>query len=47
MVGLSEGDFWFDLPSEIQEAIKRSKGELDRGEGIPHKRVMSEVKRFD
>jgi hypothetical protein len=44
LVGLSEGDFWTDLPTEVKQAVNKAKGELDRGEGIPHAQVMTEVK---
>ena len=45
LVGLSEGDFWNDIPSEIKQAVSRAKNELDRGEGIPHVQVMAEMKK--
>ncbi len=44
LIGLSEGDFWTDLPTEVKQAVNKAKGELDRGEGIPHSTVMAEVK---
>ena len=44
LVGLSEGDFWNDVPHEIKKAVNRAKEELDRGEGIPHSQVMAEIK---
>ena len=44
LVGLSEGDFWNDVPPEIKQAIKQAKDELDRGEGIPHSQVMADIK---
>ena len=36
LVGLSEGDFWTELPPEVKQAINKAKDELDRGQGIPH-----------
>ena len=42
--GLSDRDFWVDLPSEVKQAISQAKDELDRGEGIPHAEVMTEMK---
>jgi len=44
LVGLSERDFWADLPQEIKDAINEGKAELDRGEGIPHNEVMTDVR---
>lgn len=44
LVGLSDRDFWGDLPPEVKQAINQAKGELDRGEGIPHAQVMTEIK---
>jgi len=44
LVGLSENDFWEELPSEVKQAINIAKTELDRGEGTPHDEVMSEMK---
>ncbi|WP_295792510.1 hypothetical protein [Mucilaginibacter sp.] len=44
LVGLSDDDFWDELPSEAKQAINIAKAELDRGEGIPHNEVMAEMK---
>jgi hypothetical protein len=44
LVGLSEGDFWKDVPVEVKQAVNKAKEELDRGEGIPHSQVMTEIK---
>ena len=44
LVGLSEGDFWKDIPAEIKGAANEAKEELDRGEGIQHSQVMTEIK---
>ena len=44
LVGLSEGDFWNDLPGEVKHAINQAKAELDRGEGIAHSLVMKEIR---
>ncbi len=44
LVGLSEGDFWTELPTEVQQAVNKAKAELDGGEGIPHAQVMAEMK---
>lgn len=45
LVGLSEGDFWTELPTELKQAVNKAKAELDRGEGIPHSRVIAEIKK--
>jgi gas vesicle protein len=44
LVGLSEGDFWRDVSVEVKQSVNKAKEELDRGEGIPHSQVMSEIK---
>lgn len=44
LVGLSEDDFWVELPVEVKEAVSQAKSELNRGEGIPHSEVMAKVK---
>lgn len=44
LVGLSEGDFWKELPQEVKQAVNKAKAELDRGEGVPHVQVMTEMK---
>ncbi|MGY4383271.1 hypothetical protein ACVWYN_000290 [Pedobacter sp. UYP24] len=44
LIGLSETDFWADVPTDVKLAIHKAKKELDGGEGTPHIQVMSEVK---
>ena len=44
LVGLSEGDFWTELPAEVKQAVNRAKAELSRAEGTPHSQVIAEVK---
>ena len=44
LVGLSENDFWDELPAEVKMAINQAEAELDRGEGIPNSEVMNEIK---
>lgn len=44
LVGLSDGDFWSELPLEVQQAVNKAKAELDGGEGVPHDQVMAEMK---
>lgn len=45
LVGLSEGDFWNDIPDEVKQSINEAKGELNRGEGVPHSEVMTDIRR--
>lgn len=45
LLGLSENDFWTELPQEVQQAIRKSKQELDLGVGIPHTQVIDEIKK--
>jgi hypothetical protein len=44
LVGLSDFDFWNELPTEVKQAVNKAKAELDRGEGVPHSQIMAEVK---
>ena len=44
LVGLSESDFWNEVPEQVKQATNHAKGELDRGEGLPHSTVMDEIK---
>jgi len=44
LVGLSDFDFWNELPTEVKQAVNKAKAELDRGEGAPHSQIMAEVK---
>lgn len=41
LLGLSNDDFWKDLPEEIKNAVHLGKGELDRGEGISHDQYLN------
>ncbi len=43
LVGLSEKDFWDELPSEVKFAINEAQEQLNRGEGKPHSQVMKEI----
>ncbi|MBA3987055.1 MAG: hypothetical protein H0X63_10890 [Flavobacteriales bacterium] len=45
LLGLSEKDFWEDLPEEVKESINVAKAELDKGEGVPREEVMEEVRK--
>jgi hypothetical protein len=39
-----EKDFWDELPEHVKASIQQAKAELERGEGIPHEKVMAEIK---
>ncbi|MBS1530266.1 MAG: hypothetical protein JSU01_08160 [Bacteroidetes bacterium] len=44
LLDTNKQDFWPSLPSQVKQAIEEAKSELDRGEGIPHKEVMAEIR---
>jgi gas vesicle protein len=44
LIGLSETDFWTEIPEEIKKSINKAKEELDRGEGLEYDDVMDEIK---
>ncbi|WP_304064761.1 hypothetical protein [Pedobacter glucosidilyticus] len=44
LIGLSESDFWSDIPLEVKKAIHQSQLEHDHGKGIPNHQVMEEMK---
>jgi hypothetical protein len=44
ILGVKENDFWEELPEEVKQSINQAKAELDRGEGIPHEKVMADIK---
>lgn len=44
LLGLSDGDFWSELPSDVKGAVNKAKVELDGGEGISHEEIMKEIK---
>jgi hypothetical protein len=44
LLGLSEKDFWNDLPEEVKISLNKAKEELDKGEGIPHDQIAADVK---
>ncbi len=41
----SEKDFWEELPEPVKLSIEKAKLELDKGEGISHEKVISEIKK--
>jgi hypothetical protein len=45
ILGLPYVDFWAELPDHVKLSINEAKAQLDRGEGIPHEEVMSEMKK--
>jgi uncharacterized protein (UPF0147 family) len=44
LLNAPEPDFWDDIPENVQKAINEAKAQLDRGEGIPHSQVMTDVR---
>jgi len=44
ILGVTEIDFWEDLPENVKESIIKAKTELDNGEGISHGEVMAGIK---
>ncbi len=46
LIGLSEVDFYHDLPEKVKQAINNAKSELDRGEGIAHETVKNMLAQY-
>ena len=47
LLGLSNTDFWHELPTHVKAQINKAKEQLDNGLGISNQDVMAEVeKRF-
>jgi len=47
LVGLSDNDFWRDLPKDVKDNINQAEIELDQGQSKSHSEVMDDVrKRF-
>ena len=44
LLNVPEPDFWDDIPENVQKAINEAKSQLDKGEGIPHSEVMTDVR---
>jgi len=44
LLGVSENDFWHDLPESVKFQIDTAIMQLDKGEGILHENVMAEAK---
>lgn len=45
ILGVQQDDFWSLLPDSVKSSIDKAKSELNRGEGLSHDSVMSEVKK--
>lgn len=41
-----EGDWWDELPVEVQKEVDQALAELDKGKGIPHEQVMKKYKKW-
>jgi gas vesicle protein len=44
LIGLSETNFWTEIPEEIKKSINKAKEEINRGEGLANGHVMDEIK---
>ncbi len=44
LLGFSENDFWDELSDSAKASIQRGLEQSQRGETIPHEKVMSEIK---
>lgn len=44
ILGVPQTDFWSELPEAVKQSINKAKAQLDRGEGIPHDKVMADIK---
>ena len=44
LLNIEQADFWPTLPNEVKSDIEEAKNQLDRGEGIPHHKVMQGIK---
>ena len=44
LLGLSQNDFWDDLPENVKEGINEAKEQINNGQGVPHSQVMADVK---
>ncbi len=44
ILGVDTKDFWNELPEHVKESVKQAKEELKSGYGIPHDKVMAEIK---
>jgi gas vesicle protein len=45
ILGVNNQDFWDELPNHIKHSVDQAKQELKSDAGIPHDKVMSEIKR--
>ncbi len=37
-------DFWDTLPDQLKKTIKKAEQELNEGKGVPHEKVMADIK---
>jgi hypothetical protein len=44
LLGLADGDFWNDLPESTKQSIQRGLEQSQKGETIPHEKVMADIK---
>lgn len=44
ILGVNNQDFWDELPKHIKLSVEQAKQELKSDTGIPHDKVMSEIK---
>lgn len=44
ILGVDAKDFWDELPEYVKDSVQQAKEELKNGEGIPHDKVMAEIK---
>jgi len=40
----SDSDFWNELPEEVRKSIEMSLKQADRGETVPHEKVINEFR---
>jgi hypothetical protein len=43
LLGLSQNDFWNDLPETVKSKISEAESQLNQGGGISHESVWKEV----
>lgn len=44
ILGVPQVDFWDELPESVKQSINEAKAELDAGKGIPHDKVMADIR---
>jgi predicted transcriptional regulator len=43
-ITIIDSDFSLELPEALKQAIEKAKEQLNEGKGIPHTKVMEEIK---